>query len=250
LPAFIIGGAPRSGTTWLWTLLNGHPGIGIAQSYAPEPKFFLVDELYERGLEYYSKTWFETLPQGVLLGEKSANYLESPVVPERIHRDLPGVKLIFILRNPVDRAYSNYLWSKQNGWETESFERALELEEERERSYSAPNVRFARPYSFFSRGLYIEFLQRFYDRFPSEQILVLRSEDIAIQPVELARTVFSFLGVAPIEQGIADLGPINATLDKSTQMSASTRELLARRYSEPNRRLAALLGDRFEIWND
>ena len=92
------------------------------QPMVPEPKFFLVDELWQRGVDYYSKQWFDLLPAGRMLGEKSTNYLEAPEVAERISRVLPRVKLIFLLRNPVDRAYSNYLWSRQNGLETETFE--------------------------------------------------------------------------------------------------------------------------------
>lgn len=252
LPDFIIAGAPRSGTTWLWTIADRHPGIGIAQSYAPEPKFFLVDELYERGLDYYSKTWFESLPAGVPVGEKSANYLESTVVPKRIAKDVPNAKIVFILRNPVDRAYSNYLWSKQNGWvaESETFEEALRLEEERERNYDTANVKFARPFSFFSRGLYATYLRNYLDEFPSSQILVLRNEDIADRPIELATRFFSFLGVSTQEDVLKGLGLINATLDKQSQMAPSTRAMLVDRYREPNRQLKQLLGDGFDLWEE
>jgi hypothetical protein len=103
LPDFIVAGAPRSGTTWLYMLAQRHPQLAMAQPMAPEPKFFLVDELWQRGLDYYSSKWFEPLPAGRLLGEKSANYLESPVVAARMLSVLPRVKLVFLLRNPVDR---------------------------------------------------------------------------------------------------------------------------------------------------
>src|SRR5215469_16758171 len=146
LPDVIIAGAPRSATTWLYMLAKLHPQLAMAEPRVPEPKFFLVDELFERGLEYYSVNWFAALPSDRLLGEKSANYLESAVAAERIHRLLPRVKLIFLLRNPVDRAYSNYLWSRQNGLETETFERALVLEQQRELDL-APNLRYARPHA-------------------------------------------------------------------------------------------------------
>src|SRR5688500_18430887 len=107
MPDFIIAGAPRSGTTWLYMLADRHPAVAMARPWRPEPKFFLIDELYERGISYYSANWFDSLPPGRVLGEKSANYLESPAVAARIHRHLPEVRLVFILRNPVDRAYSN-----------------------------------------------------------------------------------------------------------------------------------------------
>jgi hypothetical protein len=104
LPDFIIAGAPRSGTTWLHVLARRHPQIAMAQPMVPEPKFFLVDELWQRGVDYYSRTWFDPLPAGQVLGEKSTNYMESPEAAERVSRALPRAKLIFVLRNPVDRA--------------------------------------------------------------------------------------------------------------------------------------------------
>src|SRR5262249_848442 len=148
LPDFIIAGAPRSGTTWLYALAQRHPRIAMAEPRVPEPKFFLVDEFWQRGIGYYSTRWFDPLPDGRGLGEKSANYLESSEVPKRICRAVPRVKLVFLLRNPVDRAYSNYLWSRQNGLEIESFERALALEEQRERDLPS-HLRYSRPHAYF-----------------------------------------------------------------------------------------------------
>jgi hypothetical protein len=137
LPDFIIAGAPRSGTTWLYHLLDRHPDVYMAKPVAPEPKFFLVDELYARGIEYYSRQWFADAPAGKLAGEKSTNYLESPAAAERIAAHLPRVKLVFILREPAARAYSNYCWSRMNGLEDKSFADALAAEDERERAVPA-----------------------------------------------------------------------------------------------------------------
>src|SRR5262245_38164489 len=161
LPDFVIGGAPRSGTTWLYEALDRHPGIHMAKPVKPEPKFFLRDDLYVNGIEYYARTWFGDVPPGRVAGEKSTDYLESAPAAERIARDMPGVRLIFLLREPVDRAYSNYLWTRMNGLETETFERALALEEERERSLP-PRLKFTRPYSYYSRGLYADLLAPYF----------------------------------------------------------------------------------------
>jgi Sulfotransferase domain len=249
LPDFIIAGAPRSGTTWLYVLAQRHPQIAMAQPMAPEPKFFLVDELWQRGIDYYSTTWFDTLPVGRVIGEKSTNYLESPEAAERIYRVLPRVKLIFVLRDPVDRAYSNYLWSRQNGFEDETFERALALEEQRERNLT-PQMRYARPHAYFSRGLYAEHLVRFFARFPREQILVLRYEDIVGRPEDIAAAFQRFVGVAEIPGLARDLGPINATKDSPPELvSKVLRHQLAERYSAANARLESLLGFNFDSWN-
>ena len=248
-PDFIIAGAPRAATTWLYTLADRHPEIGMAKPVKPEPKFFLVDALFERGLDYYAATWFDTIEAGRILGEKSTNYLESPVAAERIHRSLPQIRLVFMLRNPVERAYSNYLWTRQNGLETESFERALELEAERERNL-APELRYARPFSYFSRGLYAENLERFVRRFPPEQMLVLFQEEVALRPRLLAERFQRFVGADVMPDLAEGLGTINAATPKGAPpMAREFQAQLARRYAEPNRRLQELLGMESLPWD-
>src|SRR4051812_13895846 len=103
LPDFIIGGAARSGTTWLWHLADRHDQVAMARPIRPEPKFFSDQERFARGLSYYSETWFENLPEGRVLGEKSTSYIEHPSVSERMRAALPSVRLIFLLRDPVAR---------------------------------------------------------------------------------------------------------------------------------------------------
>jgi hypothetical protein len=247
LPDFVIAGAPRSGTTWLYHLLARHPGVRMASPPRPEPKFFLVDELYALGLDWYSRTWFQDVPQGAVCGEKSTNYLESANAARRIAQDLPGVRLVFILRDPAERAWSNYVWSRMNGMESESFERALELEEQRERDL-APERRFSRPHAYFSRGLYARMLRPWFELFPHDHILCLRCEDIARTPGELAARLHRFLRVAERPRDAKGLGIVNAS-ETGHQPAASTRALLQARYAEPNRRLAALLGPGFELWS-
>lgn len=250
LPDFIIAGAPRSGTTWLYVLARHHPQLAMAEPMVPEPKFFLVDELWQRGVDYYSTKWFDPLPPSRMLGEKSANYLEAPQVAERMSRVLPRVKLIFLLRNPVDRAYSNYLWSRQNGLEMEPFERALELEEQRERGL-LPQLRYARPHAYFLRGLYAKHLAGFFGRFPRAQILVLRHEDVATRPESVAADFHRFLGVDELPETALALGPINAAESARCEpLPPSLRRRLAGRYRAANAKLATLLGPDFELWSE
>jgi len=242
LPHFIIAGAPRSATTWLYQLADRHPEIAMARPVTPEPKFFLIDDLYERGLPYYASTWFDPLPADLRYGEKTTNYLESPTACERIARDLPDVRLIFLLRDPVERAHSNYLWSTRNGFETETFERALELEDRREREL-APERRYSRPHAYFSRGLYAEMLAPWLARFPRDHILVLRSEGIGDAPADIARSLFDFLGVAPRPNLVVGLGPVNAARPEgSPPIDPAVRAALGERYRQPNLDLERLLG--------
>ena len=218
----------------------------MAKPVKPEPKFFLVDHLYEQGLESYSCRWFADAPADRVAGEKSTDYLESAAAAQRIAHDLPRVKLVFILREPADRAFSNFAWTRMNGIETEDFATALRLEAERERTLPE-RWRFARPFSYFSRGLYADLLVEYFNRFPREQILVVKFEDIERDPAELARQLHRFLGISPRPLDADGIGVINPS-EKRESMEDDLKRALQTRYAEPNRRLAALLGPDFALW--
>jgi hypothetical protein len=247
LPDFLIGGAPRSGTTWLYWLLDRHPAVYMAKPVKPEPKFFLVDDLYQKGIEFYARTWFGDAGDAEIAGEKSTDYLESAAAAERIGRDLPNVKLVFILREPVERAYSNYLWTRMNGLEAEDFKTALWLEDRRERELPE-RLRFARPYAYFSRGLYADLLRPYMNRFPRKQLQVLRFEDIIAKPRAIALTLHEFLGVETRPDDADAVGVINPADRPDQGMGDHVRRELSARYAEPNRQLQELLGPTFEPW--
>ena len=221
----------------------------MAKPVTPEPKFFLVDDQYEKGLPYYAEAWFAGAGQTRLAGEKTTDSLESSQAAERIAHDLPQVKLVFILREPADRAYSNYLWTLMNGFETEDLPTALALEERRERELPE-RLKFTRPFSYFSRGLYADLLTPYFQAFDRRQLLVLRFEDIVSSPAALAGRLHRVLGVAPRpgdDEGIAVANPSEKVAGGMTQ---EVRDLLRERYAEPNRRLAAMLGPDFQMWSE
>ncbi len=250
LPEFIIGGAPRSGTTWLYNALARHPRIYMALPVQPEPKFFLIDALYGKGLAHYSRAWFAKAPDHCVCGEKSTNYLENAVTATRIHTALPNVRLIFMLRNPVDRAISNYHWSCRNGLESEDFSSALRLETSRNRTLD-PALRYARPHAYFSRGLYARMLRAYFDVFSRDAILCLDFADIQRRPSALLRKVHLHLGLEPRPHDADGLGVINPSKTAAnTGASSALRCDLERRYSAPNRELAALLGRHFATWTN
>ncbi len=219
----------------------------MAKPLKPEPKFFLRDDEYAKGLAYYSDRWFADVGAGKVAGEKSTDYLESAAAASRLARDLPHVRLIFLLREPVSRAYSNYLWSKMNGLESESFADALALEAQRERELPE-KWKFTRPFSYYSRGLYADLLGPYFSTFTEHQLLIVRFEDIIERPAELAETVHRFIGVAPRPADAAGIGVINPSEGDTAALGDDVRCALAARYEEPNRRLAALLGPAFPTW--
>jgi len=247
LPDFIIAGAPRSGTTWLYHLLDRQPSVFMAKPVAPEPKFFLIDQLYEQGLQTYSEKWFGAAPQGSLLGEKSTNYLERPNAATRIHSCLKDVRIIFMLRDPILRAYSNFLWSRKNGIETETnFLNALKFEKSRTDSL-LPKYQYSRPFSYFERGLYADLLAPYLKLFGRERILVLKYEDIPENPEKIGEQLTRFLRfTSPIQT--EEIGVINASI-RDESIPSDAANFLREKYDEPNRRLERLLGTDFQIWS-
>lgn len=247
IPSFIICGAPRSGTTWLLQALDRHPRVYMARPFVPEPKFFHIDKLYAKGMDFYLQNWFAEAPADAVAGEKDTYYLENPHSAARIHAHLPAVKLLFILREPGARAYSNYLWSRQHGHETLSFEEALEQEEERERTLPQ-ELQFVRPHAYLSRGLYVRQLQPYFEHFSQEQFLFLNYEDILEDPQGLLCRTQVFLGLEARPQDTGELGVVNSSQKvPENSMAPQTRAWLDRYFEEPNRELFALLPD-FRPW--
>jgi hypothetical protein len=133
-----------------------------------------------------------------------------------------------------------------NGLETESFSTALALEDERERSLPE-RLKFARPFSYYSRGLYAELLQPYLSRFARDRILVLKFEDVIAAPRGLASRLHTFLGIALRPGDVEGVGVINPA-EPYDPLDEGTRRALAERYAEPNRQLAQLLGSDFRVW--
>ncbi len=172
---FIGIGAQKSGTSWAYTCLYDHPEV-----CAPIKEIhFFSRPRWSEGREWYERH-FGGCGAGKLRGEFSTSYLYSKEAPERIHSLYPDVKLIAILRNPIDRAYSQYRNAIKAGEIAESV--SYEVYAERE-------------VSVHEQGKYHEQLEQYLKYFKREQMLVLIYEDIRTDPVAFMRTVYTFLGV-------------------------------------------------------
>ncbi len=248
LPTFIIAGAPRSGTTYLYDLCASHPAIYMARPRTPEPKFFLVDGEYAKGLDYYAETYFAPGSDFVAVGEKTTNYLEDPRVAGRIASALPEVRLVFVLRNPRERAFSNYLWSRKNGPETLDFDTALAREGEREAIYPSAQ-RYSRPFSYVSRGMYARLLQPYLQIFARSRLLVLLFDDLVKTPAEAARQLFDFLGVSSAALNFDFAAKVNSARRDNDEIPLLADEFLRGVYYYPNLELGALLGRDLSGWN-
>lgn len=191
LPNFFCVGTQKAATTTLHDILKQHPDI-----YLPESKeawFFHRDGKYRKGLAWYENEYFGSHVNEKAVGEITPEYMYFEKVPGRIFRDLgPNIKFIFILRNPVDRAYSHYLMTYRRGLETQPFNRAIELEELRIRSGFRERVH----YSYISRGFYCMQIKRYLKYFTKENMLFLIFEKDMAKNIELTiEKVLMFLDV-------------------------------------------------------
>jgi len=201
LPDFLILGTQKGGTTSLHHFLAGHPEVTTAAQ--KEVHFF--DLNHHLGLDWY-RAQFPEVPPGRITGEATPYYLFHPLAAERACRVVPDARLIVLLRDPAERAWSHYHHVVRQGEEPLSFEEALAREEER-LAGEADRIRrdgsyysFAhRKYSYRSRGLYADQLSAWRAHFPLEQFLLLRSEDLFDAPAETWRRVTDFLGLSPSE---------------------------------------------------
>jgi hypothetical protein len=202
LPSVLIIGAQKGGTTSLFNYLVRHPDV-----LAPLGKeIHYFDLHYERGVRWYRGhfPYSRRLRDGALTLDASPYYLVHPQVPRRAFELLPQVKLIALLRNPVDRALSHYQHEVRGGRETLSFAEALDREAERlageeERLRRDPGYYSYNHhrYSYTLRGRYLEQLRRWAEHFPRAQLLVIQSERLFRDPGSVTAEVHRFLGLRP-----------------------------------------------------
>jgi hypothetical protein len=173
---FLIIGAAKSATTWLQQTLQADPAVSM-----PDPELHYFSRFYDRGHDWY----FDQFPRtegNRLVGEKSNSYLDTPAAAERVKMLLPHAKLIVQLRNPVERAYSDYCMLYRRGEVGSDIRAHLS---------SQGNVKNR----FLVGGSYYEQLQQYRERFPESQMLVLLFEDMIAHPDVQIKQVRSFLGL-------------------------------------------------------
>lgn len=177
-PSFLIIGAAKSGTTTLFKYLSQHPQVYVPKN--KEPNFFGMDENYAKGIDYYSSMFAEAQSDQIC-GEASTDYAKWPKFPEsasRIAQALPQVKLIYVMRNPIDRAYSYYVHVNRNQPIQESFEDYI-----------------CRTTEALDASYYMLQIEQYLQFFPKESFLFLLMEDLVRQPDRIVKQVCQFVGV-------------------------------------------------------
>jgi hypothetical protein len=191
LPNFICPGAQKAGTTSLHNILIQHPDIYLPDE--KETKFFQNDELYCEGIGFYERTFFSNWSGQKAVGEIDPSYLFFEYVPARIRKDLgKDIKLLFMLRDPVKRALSQYYQALRVGSERESFERAV-MDADSDRQDTPLSIIRRR---YITRGFYATQIKRYLEFFPKENMLFIIFEtDFLNNREETIGHVLDFLDV-------------------------------------------------------
>lgn len=250
-PAFLVIGGQRCGTTTIFKSLSEHPQV-MRPPVEKGTDYYTLN--YSRGRDWYRGHFPLARPAalrtarigGPVAFEACTYYMFHPFTMERIAQDFPEMKLVAMLRDPVERAYSAYKHEYARGFETESdFGRALDLEDERldgevERMRLDPDYESIphRHHAYQRRGQYAEQLERVLQFFPREQLQVMESEEFFVNPAQEFSRLVGFLGLRPYEP--ENFEQHNAR--PSEPMPESVRRRLDEHYVPHDERLAALLG--------
>lgn len=199
-PNFIVGGTSAGGTSFLATTIVQHPQIYLPKEMRPEPHYYYKSWEYEKGHDYYLERWFSDVPEdAIAVGERSSSYMfGAHYTAEKVQKDYPNMKFIFTLRNPIERAWANYRYSVLQGVDGATFEEALNNEQERIANQEGIWAEI-QPYNYTGRGLYAEQIKAFYEYFPKENFLFVKSEDLSKNTEHELRRVYEFLGLTQID---------------------------------------------------
>ena len=248
LPSVLVIGAQRSGTTSLFNYLIRHPDV--LPPLVKEVHFF--DLHYARGVRWYRGRfpYARRLRNGAITLDASPYYLLHPLAPQRAAGLLPDAKIVAVLRNPVERAFSHYQHEVRDGRETLPFPEAVEQEparlageEERLRSDPAYYSYNLQRYSYTRRGLYLEQLRRWEASFGRDRLLVLQSEAMFRDPAAAVQRVQAFLGLPPHRSG-----SYRAFFQGNyvREIPVALRQRLAEYFEPHNRELYRWLGEEFD----
>lgn len=256
LPDFLIIGAQKCGTTSLYLTLAQH--LNVRPAYVKEVRYF--NNFFEKGVNWYRSHYPSYLyrylnnklyGRDFITGEGEPSYLPNPIVPQRVFDLIPEVKLIVMLRNPVDRAYSHYNHRLSRGREKLSFEEVVKLDKEKLKNgwgnlktgdYKSLGTMH---YSYLPRGIYVDQLKLWMGVFPKEQFLIIKAEDYFSDTRTIFNKVLTFLNLP--ESDLVTFKKSNAGKYKK-KMSATIRKDLVNYFYPHNQQLYEFMGTDF-FWD-
>ncbi len=207
LPDFLIIGAGKSGTTSLYNYLIKHPNIHAAKDKE-------INYFFRRWTTYYRPNFPSIFSKFYAIkikkchfvtGESTPFYLIHPLVPKLVKNKIPRAKIIIVLRNPIERAYSQYNHQFREKNEKLSFEKAIEsekiktMEDWKKLNEWGEENRSHERYSYLEGGLYYKQIKGWFDQFPLKQFLIIDAETFFINPSMILNQVFEFLGVPSVD---------------------------------------------------
>lgn len=235
----LVIGAQRCGTTYLAALLDSHPDITMARPAIPEPKVFLSDELARRGRDWYLATYFAHATAEHLLGEKSTSYLEDPLAARRAAETLGHVQVVAQLRDPVDRAVSNWQFSTRHGLEKRPLEQALRENLDGPRRWDR-SVTSVSPYAYLERGRYVDYLEPWLQAFP-DSVHISFLDDVATEAGALGR-LYETLRVDPRHRPTSFGEPVNRSDAGPPALPSALYEQLQAYFRDSDVRLQQRIG--------
>jgi hypothetical protein len=238
-------GAQRCGTTYLYRLFDSHPDITMAAPVRPEPKIFLSDDVTGDGAAYDARL-FPHAPTTAVRGEKGTSYIEHPAALDRMAATFPDAHVVVVLRDPIERALSNYRFSVDHGVEDLSPDDALIADlDGADRPYDHTRISVS-PYAYVRRGEYLRYLREVERRFRSERVHVVLFEDL-IDGNDALRGLYSELGVDPAHEPTMT-GTVTNASQAAAVLSPTTRARLQAHFSDANAALARHLGRPLAAW--
>ena len=232
-------GAQRSGTTYLHSLLDAHPDITMARPRYPEPKVFCDPEASAKGLGWYRNTYFGHAGDELLLGDKSTSYLEDGEAPARARAMLGEAQILVVLRDPVQRAVSNWRFSTENGLEKRPLETALR-ENLTESVPWDPHLTSVSPFAYLERGRYLGYLEPWMSTF-RDTVHVLFLPEL-VENESTVEALWKTLGVGPGDRAEHPTSPVNENEGEPPALSSELLGTLEAYFEVSNRALSAHLG--------
>ncbi len=188
---FLIIGAMKSGTTSLFRYLQEHSQIFMVPG--KEVDFFSNDDNFSKGLDWYINRHFDQKRSSQLWGEASPQYMCFNYVPERIHSLFPNVKLIAILRNPIDRAFSHYRMAKRREKVNSSFKVCIQYLIRRGKINDEKNIDLEKEFIMF--GEYGRILLNYLNYFSKKSIKITFTENLRDDPIAVMKEIYNFLSI-------------------------------------------------------